>query len=141
MPLTYQNGLLIASSFHLVANDQGPIGTSLRVAINALPLGDTDAVLFVSAMGSLFMQLTAILQMPDFLGPSFNPFNIILAPFELLVPSKPKAATKKKEETKSIETTEEPSNGTANDVAEGAKKKKRRRRKKKIGAANKEKDE
>lgn len=127
MPMPFQNGLLVASTFHFAAHDQGPIGTSFRAAIEKLPLGDMDAVLFVSAMGSLFMQLTAILQMPEFLGPSFNPFNILLAPFQISASSKPIVVAKAKSEVKSIEMTEAIGNGTA----DGTKKKRKRRKKKK----------
>mmetsp|Transcript_2741 Transcript_2741/g.4013 ORF Transcript_2741/g.4013 Transcript_2741/m.4013 type:complete len:287 (-) Transcript_2741:3142-4002(-) len=82
MPFAFQNGLFVASTYHFVANDKGPIGEAARDMISLLPLGDIDAVIFVTAMGSLFMQVNGILQMPDFIGPSFNPFNILSAPLK-----------------------------------------------------------
>eukprot|EP00553_Chaetoceros_curvisetus_P007246 CAMPEP_0204616774 /NCGR_PEP_ID=MMETSP0717-20131115/3942_1 /ASSEMBLY_ACC=CAM_ASM_000666 /TAXON_ID=230516 /ORGANISM="Chaetoceros curvisetus" /LENGTH=288 /DNA_ID=CAMNT_0051630121 /DNA_START=32 /DNA_END=898 /DNA_ORIENTATION=- len=81
MPFPFQNGLLVASSYHFVANDEGPVGDFIRSMIVKLPLGDLDTILFVTVMGSLFMQTVGILQMPEFMGPSFNPFNMITAPF------------------------------------------------------------
>jgi hypothetical protein len=90
MPFIVQNGLLVATSYHFVANDQGPIGEFVRGILGNLPFEDMKPALFVSVMGSLFMQITAILQMPDFFGASFNPFTLVLAPFSApKVPEKP----------------------------------------------------
>mmetsp|Transcript_15935 Transcript_15935/g.18153 ORF Transcript_15935/g.18153 Transcript_15935/m.18153 type:complete len:292 (-) Transcript_15935:59-934(-) len=79
MPLPFQNSLFLASFYHFIVNDKdGPIGEFLRTIINGFKFGLDDklfAVLFVN----FFMQTWAILQMPDFLGPTFNPFNYVLS--------------------------------------------------------------
>jgi hypothetical protein len=81
MPLPFQNGLFIASLYHFIVNDQeGPIGGYLRSALEPviLALGLTHenfAILFAS----VFMQTWAILQLPEFIGPTFNPFSCVLS--------------------------------------------------------------
>ena len=92
MPWAFQNGIFVASTYHFVANDQGPIGEYMRNAIKALPV-DMEPALLVSILGSLFMQVVGILQMPDFCGPSFNPFSICFAPFSAASQSESKAQT------------------------------------------------
>jgi hypothetical protein len=87
MPYIVQNGLFVASTYHFIANDQGPIGEYLREAIAKLPI-EMDPVLLITLVGGLFMQISALLQMPDFFGPSFNPFDLLLAPINAF--SKPK---------------------------------------------------
>mmetsp|Transcript_7711 Transcript_7711/g.14540 ORF Transcript_7711/g.14540 Transcript_7711/m.14540 type:complete len:340 (-) Transcript_7711:491-1510(-) len=96
MPFAAQNGIFVASTYHFVANDQGPIGEYLRdwIGYFLLPLVknqggnvDMDAVLLVTVLGGLFMQLVGILQMPDFYGPTFNPFQVVFAPVNFLWPS------------------------------------------------------
>ena len=55
---------------------------------------DLDDKMFAMMLVSLFMQVVTILQLPAFLGPSFNPFtmigDLISAPFASA--SKPKSA-------------------------------------------------
>lgn len=42
-----------------------------------------DEATFAAAFVSLFMQIMGLLQMPDFLGPSFSPFGVrILSPWK-----------------------------------------------------------
>jgi len=130
MPFAVQNGLLVASTYHFVANDEGPIGELMRGVLGKLPL-DMDPVVFVSVMGSLFMQFSGILQMPDFMGPSFNPFDFLLAPINALV--QPNAKT----QSRSIEATKRNGDDSA-PKTEAAKKKKKKRNKSQ--AAQKEKE-
>ena len=77
-------GLFLATFYHFYVNDrEGPVGTALRGAIGPLvePLGLDDDT-FATAFVSLFMQVMGILQLPEFLGPSFTPFgSAILNPF------------------------------------------------------------
>jgi hypothetical protein len=90
MPFAAQNGLFVASTYHFVANDQGPIGEYLRqmigylVPANCMGIVDMDPVLFVTVVGALFMQLVGILQMPDFFGPMFSPFDYLLVPVNMV---------------------------------------------------------
>ena len=76
MPWPFQNGLFCATLYHFFVYDQkGFIGIALRDAVHSVPaiqmgLDDsTFALVFVSA----FMQITGMLQIPQFLGPSFSP--------------------------------------------------------------------
>mmetsp|Transcript_15554 Transcript_15554/g.20257 ORF Transcript_15554/g.20257 Transcript_15554/m.20257 type:complete len:320 (+) Transcript_15554:216-1175(+) len=83
VPWAVQNGVFCATFYHFYANDQeGPIGTLLRKALPfASQLGLDDAT-FAGIFVSVFMQIMGILQMPEFLGPSFTPFGTaILSPF------------------------------------------------------------
>lgn len=128
MPFIVQNGLLISASYHFVSNDQGPIGDFLRGVLGNLPLGDMDPALFVSIMGSLFMQVVAILQMPDFLGASFNPFDFLLAPFNT------SEGTKQEIKPKSIKVAQE-----KEEVSDGAAERKKRRAQKRKAAKKKKK--
>lgn len=76
MSLPIQNGLLVSSLYHFVVNDDGPIGVMLRNLLQpfTMELGHKE---FIICFVSLFMQGWAILQMPEFCGSSFNPFNIL----------------------------------------------------------------
>lgn len=79
----FATGLFIGTFFHLFAHDQeGPIGKSLRglvySVISPALLGEVDDRVFAMFFMNVFMQVTGILMLPDFLGPSFNP---IAAPF------------------------------------------------------------
>lgn len=77
MPLPFQNGLFVSSLYHFTVNDtDGPIGIALRSLLDPFMMGFSHkqfATLFISS----FMQLWAVLQMPEFLGSSFNPFDVV----------------------------------------------------------------
>ena len=78
------SGLFVAPFYHFFVHDtDGPVGKLLR---NTMPIakifGGMDDKTFACCFVSLFMQITGILQMPHFLGPSFTPFgSAILSPF------------------------------------------------------------
>ena len=81
MPWPFQNGLFCATLYHFFVNDQkGFIGNAMRDAVHSVPaiqmgLDDsTFALVFVSA----FMQITGMLQIPQFLGPSFSPATSLI---------------------------------------------------------------
>lgn len=87
--------MFCAPFFHFYAHDQtGPIGEQLRfimAPLQALIPGLEDDRTFAMAFVSLFMQVTGILQLPAFLGPSFSPFiaikdMIINGPLNLVLP-------------------------------------------------------
>ena len=92
MPWPFQNGLFCATLYHFFVFDQkGAVGIALRNAVHSVPsiqVGMDDAtfgVVFISA----FMQIVGILQIQQFLGPAFSPFNslyylmgYVLAPFQ-----------------------------------------------------------
>lgn len=97
MPFSFQNGFFVSTVYHFVSHDKGPIGEQLRTILLKLPfVEDDNIVIYTICFLSLFMQLNGILQMPEFLGPSFNPFNLVK------MPSKPKRVTKKN--IKAVET-------------------------------------
>jgi len=131
MPLPFQNGLFIASLYHFTINDKdGKIGELFRFvldpAVEASGLSHTE---FVTIFASVFMQTWAILKMPDFIGPSFNPFN----PFGVLSYFRrtPVQGVKKKVVlAKSEILTNQDNAGVATNV-ENQKKKKRKKKKSK----------
>ena len=73
-------GLFCAPFFHLYAHDKvGFAGVWLRTAMSPFHglLPDLDDKTFAILIVSSFMQVVTILQMPAFLGTSFNPFTMI----------------------------------------------------------------
>ena len=81
-------GLFCAPFFHLYAHDKsGFAGGWLRTLMSPLHgmFPDMDDKTFAVMLVSLFMQVVTILQLPSFLGPSFNPFtmigDLIITPF------------------------------------------------------------
>mmetsp|Transcript_34181 Transcript_34181/g.78910 ORF Transcript_34181/g.78910 Transcript_34181/m.78910 type:complete len:317 (-) Transcript_34181:228-1178(-) len=99
-----QNGLFVASFYHFYSNDiLGFIGPALRsavqIVISQIPgvKGISDEV-FAALVVSIFMQIMGILQLPQFLGPQFNPFqpftNILVVLLRMNTP--PGTSTKKK---------------------------------------------
>lgn len=104
MPFPFQNGLFCTSLYHFVSHDKGPIGDYLRMILDLLPseltLGLSNRN-FTIVVLSLFMQINGILQMPEFFGPSFNPFNIITLPYRMVYGKKKKMTGKKKKKQKS----------------------------------------
>ena len=84
MPWAFQNGVFCAGFYHFYVHDEtGPIGTLLRsFNLPQKALGIEDNKVFAMAFISLFMQVIGLLQLPEFLGPTFTPFGgEILAPF------------------------------------------------------------
>ena len=61
---------------------EGPIGQLLRQYVPLASMLNMTDELFAAVFVSLFMQITGILRMPEFLGPSFSPFSgYIISPF------------------------------------------------------------
>ena len=99
-------GIFVSSFFHLFAHDkEGFLGKFLRdsfqsVGSGALLMGLDDrkfAVLFVS----VFMFVTGILMLPEFLGPSFSVFEMIGKSFSFggAAPAKKTKSVPKKKKT------------------------------------------
>ena len=66
--------------FHFFAHDEdGPIGNFLRNFVRSFANGalmlSMDDRTFAIVFVSLFMQVMGILRLPQFLGPSFSPFD------------------------------------------------------------------
>jgi hypothetical protein len=85
MPFPFQNGLICGMFFHLYANDhEGPLGDMIRAPFAYIqPLSMNDST-FATFLVSAFMVITGLLQLPELLGPSFNPFDVV----SVLVPQK-----------------------------------------------------
>lgn len=94
MPWPFQNGFFCASFYHFIVHDKdGFIGITLRKAVNAVPIikmGLDDKTFAITFVGA-FMQITGILQLPAFLGPSFSPFTVIQKCVGALIRKVPKA--------------------------------------------------
>ena len=73
----------MAPFYHFFVHDQdGFIGKMLRQIMPIAKIFELDDKTFALSYVSLFMQVTGILQMPQFLGPSFTPFGpAMLTPF------------------------------------------------------------
>mmetsp|Transcript_5068 Transcript_5068/g.14418 ORF Transcript_5068/g.14418 Transcript_5068/m.14418 type:complete len:304 (-) Transcript_5068:77-988(-) len=76
-PWPFQNGIFIGTFYHLFSNDaKGILGTTLRGAFKKLGDGallfGLDDKTYAHVITAGFMQISSILMMPDFLGPSFN---------------------------------------------------------------------
>jgi hypothetical protein len=78
--------MVMGTFFHLFAHDvDGPLGGFLRSTVYSIfgreILGDLDDRTFAFVVTSIFIQITGILMLPEFLGPSFsifyNPFSWI----------------------------------------------------------------
>ena len=87
--------MFCAPLFHFYAHDKnGPIGENLRAILAPAQelFPSVDERSLAIAFVSLFMQITGILQLPAFLGPSFSPFvtlhNLINAPLNAVLPEK-----------------------------------------------------
>ena len=104
IPLAFKNGLILATFYHFVAHDMdGPIGNVLRQLIKPVKMGLSDDV-FAVVVVSLVMQINVILQMKEFIGPSFNVYDsvlsILLAPFQKPTKKELPAALQKKKKKK-----------------------------------------
>eukprot|EP00529_Nitzschia_sp_RCC80_P030703 CAMPEP_0113501210 /NCGR_PEP_ID=MMETSP0014_2-20120614/32822_1 /TAXON_ID=2857 /ORGANISM="Nitzschia sp." /LENGTH=296 /DNA_ID=CAMNT_0000395761 /DNA_START=87 /DNA_END=977 /DNA_ORIENTATION=- /assembly_acc=CAM_ASM_000159 len=85
MPFPFQNGIVCGLFFHLYANDhEGPLGDFVRAPFSSVQPESMDDTTFAKLMVSGFMVLTALLQFPQLLGSSFNPF---VTPYEALAAS------------------------------------------------------
>eukprot|EP00978_Attheya_sp_CCMP212_P012956 scaffold32322_cov40-Attheya_sp.AAC.1 len=81
IPWSFQNGLACSAFYHFLVHDQtGPIGRVLRHCIYhyLAPSWQGNDELFAMVTISLFMQIVGFLQMPQLLGPNFNPFLAIM---------------------------------------------------------------
>jgi hypothetical protein len=81
MPWPFQNGLFCCTLYHFFVHDKtGPIGLALRNVIHSMPFrqGGLDDETFAVVAVGVFMQVTGFLQLPQFLGPGFSPFNSLI---------------------------------------------------------------
>jgi hypothetical protein len=81
MPWPFQNGLFCCTLYHFFVHDRtGPIGSALRSVVHAMPFlqGGLDDETFAVVAVGVFMQVTGFLQLPQFLGPGFSPFNSLI---------------------------------------------------------------
>jgi hypothetical protein len=137
MPWPFQNGLFCCTFYHFFVHDKtGPIGSTLRRAIHSVPFlkGRLEDDIFAIVVVGVFMQVVGLLQLSQFLGPGFSPFNALFALPGRLFQRLPKAATG----AATADKVKEPS-GAAVDQAvrvgvtiDGQKKKRRRNKKKEL---------
>jgi hypothetical protein len=80
VPWPMQNGLFCATLYHFIVHDTtGIIGTTLRQYCYPTMLREMlgyDDKTFAGLFVSIFMQVTGLLQLPNFYGPTFSPFEI-----------------------------------------------------------------
>jgi len=84
IPWAFQNGLVVGFFYHMYAHDkEGSIGISLRTAIQSTGIqGTMDDKLFATLVVTGFMQLTGILMLSEFYGPSYN---LLLLPSRIVM--------------------------------------------------------
>jgi hypothetical protein len=98
----------------------GPIGIALRSALREIPnvqMGLDDRTFCVVCI-SVFMQTMGVLQMPQFLGPSFSPFSIIQNAVKGVMAAAPSSAPPSKVVTTNG-TASKATNGTSVEAPEG----------------------
>lgn len=79
----YPSGLVIGLFYHLYTHDQeGSIGITLRSIVQATGIqGSMEDKLFATIVVTSFMEVTGMLMLPEFYGPSFN---LLLLPKQVL---------------------------------------------------------
>ena len=139
MPWPFQNGLFCCTFYHFFVHDQeGPIGTFFRRCVHSvgwIMMGLDDATFAAVAVGA-FMQICGFLQLPQLLGPSFSPFNALIA-----LPGQPMQKIPKAEVNLvpvgtpgayNVKVVESNGNGTVNGLPAAQKRKRRRNKKKEL---------
>lgn len=83
IPWGFQNGLVVGFFYHVFTHDkEGSMGIALRSAVQSTGIqGTMDDKLFATLFVTIFMQLSGILMLPEFFGPSFN---LLLLPKRIL---------------------------------------------------------
>mmetsp|Transcript_3845 Transcript_3845/g.5171 ORF Transcript_3845/g.5171 Transcript_3845/m.5171 type:complete len:287 (-) Transcript_3845:165-1025(-) len=107
MPWPFQNGFVCATFYHFFAHDKlGFLGVKLRYVIYLIPgiKGKLDDKTFATVVVSGFMHIMAILQLPEFLGPSFSPFTVMGRIISLIIPKPAPKVEEKKTKEKEIGT-------------------------------------
>ena len=77
------SGLVVGFFYHVFTHDkEGSMGIALRSAVQSTGIqGTMDDKLFATLFVTIFMQLSGILMLPEFFGPSFN---LLLLPKRIL---------------------------------------------------------
>lgn len=90
MPWLFQQALSCATFYHFYAHDvEGSVGQTLRGAVKPMAIqfmsvmgADEkeceDDVLFAKVVVGIFMLVSCVLRMPQFIGPSFSPFTSLV---------------------------------------------------------------
>eukprot|EP00536_Pseudo-nitzschia_multiseries_P000349 jgi/Psemu1/282266/fgenesh1_pg.5_\ len=121
IPWAFQNGLVVGLFYHLYTHDrEGSMGIALRSIVQSTGIqGTMDDKLFATVVVTSFMQLSGMLMLPEFFGPSYN---LLLLPKRILT----NTTTAKSAETQSNLIEEEPK---TRKQAAGKKKNKRKKKK------------
>mmetsp|Transcript_30582 Transcript_30582/g.72146 ORF Transcript_30582/g.72146 Transcript_30582/m.72146 type:complete len:302 (-) Transcript_30582:181-1086(-) len=128
IPWAFQNGLVVGLFYHLYTHDrEGSVGVALRSVVQATGIqGTMDDKLFATLVVTSFMQVSGVLMLPEFFGPSYN---LLLLPKRMLT----NFSTTKSVETHSHIFEEEqktPTKQVQNAQPNGKKKKNKRKKKK-----------
>jgi len=83
VPWAFQNGLVVGLFYHLYTHDiEGSMGIALRSAVKSTGIqGTMDDKLFATLVVTSLMQLSGMLMLPEFYGPSYN---LLLLPKRIL---------------------------------------------------------
>jgi len=79
IPWPFQNGLVIGLFYHVYTHDKlGYLGITLRSVVQSTGIqGIMDDNIFATLVVTVFMQVSGILMLPEFFGPTYN---LLLAP-------------------------------------------------------------
>ena len=127
----------MGSFYHFFVHDKtGPVGTFLRKAVHTIGGGallmGLDERTFAVAYVSLFMQITGLLQLPQFWGPDYSPFDHARTILEKFAPNLlPSSATHTKFENELLEELDDndtPAKAKESNKQDAQKKKKRKKK-------------
>jgi len=79
VPWAFQNGLVVGFFYHVYTHDKlGCMGIALRSTVQSTGIqGIMDDNLFATLVVTIFMQVSGVLMLPEFFGPTYN---LLLAP-------------------------------------------------------------
>ena len=124
----------MGSFYHFFVHDKtGPVGTFLRKSVHTIGGGallmGLDERTFAVAYVSLFMQITGLLQLPQFWGPDYSPFDHARTILEKFAPNVlPVSATHTKFENELLEELDDTTNAKESNT-QGAQKRKKKKKK------------
>jgi len=127
IPWPFQNGLVMGFFYHVYTHDiNGSMGITLRSAVQSTGIqGSMDDKLFAILVVTSFMQVTGVLMLPEFFGPTYN---LLLLPKRMLFDN---LISTTKTSSTVVEKVKEVDNNASNDGETTVKQKKKRQKKKK----------
>ncbi|VEU44560.1 unnamed protein product [Pseudo-nitzschia multistriata] len=84
IPWAFQNGLVVGLFYHLYTHDKvGSVGVALRSFVQSTGIqGTMTDKMFATIVVTAFMQVSGMMMLPEFYGPSFN---LLLLPKRMLM--------------------------------------------------------